>query len=149
MERPKTPGLYDSDLQQGDVQAMEQGQRIAPIQQQKQSRTSQRPRRRQESPAKPRGGAQGDVPDPIDFLGDRLGGTLGDPTQSTAADNAAQIREWIPLLQKLATATGASGVLGQAYITQLRNARQRPFTHMTPLLDMQDADDDLELLLRG
>ncbi len=138
LERPKTPGLHDSDLQQGDVQAMEAGQRIAPIKTQapgQTKRTSQLPRDRTT-----RADGSG-APDPLTFLTDRLGGTLepgatqGRPQTSTKA--------YLPLLERLATATGASGLLSQAFINQLANARTDAGVVRTPLISMQDVERDL------
>lgn len=144
LERPATPGLHDSDLQQGDVSAMEEGQRIAPIREQPPAATSRRPRTA--APGIQRGGTQSDVPDPLDFLGERLAGTLsvdglGEPRR------AADIHSFLPIVKRIATAPGASGVISQAYLTMLSNASKRPLLYETPLIDMQDADDRLEALL--
>ena len=54
---------------------------------------------------------------------------------------------FLPLLERIATAPGASGVVSQAYLTLFANAMNRPFTYETPLIDMQDADEDLTALL--
>lgn len=138
LERPKTPGLHDSDLQQGDVQALEQGQRIAPLKTQRPARPQKR-----SGPARSRNAPQRGVeaPDPMEFMGSRLGGTLTRPPTAPAHRTQVDVQAFLPLLQRLATAQGASGVLAQAYITQFRNASMMPFTYETPLIDMQEADD--------
>ncbi len=138
LERPKTPGLHGSDLQQGDVQALEQGQRIAPIKTQAPGQTN----RTSQLPANRTTRADGSVaPDPLAFLTDRLGGTLqagasqGAPPRDTSA--------FLPLLERLAAATGASGLLSQAYINQLANSRTDQGVVRTPLISMQDVERDL------
>jgi hypothetical protein len=148
LERPKTPGLHNSDLQQGDVQALEAGQRIVPVPQQQpavSTGTQGRPTAQAAAPAPQ--GAGGGRPDPIDFLGSRLSGTLTPPDQTVSSAPTVDLKTWLPLIQRLATAPGASGVLSQAFITQMRNASQRTFVHETPLIDMQEADRDLEALM--
>jgi len=76
LERQATPGLHGSDLQQGDIKKLEQGQRIAPI--------------RTQAPAAPKGqsgqpggqtrkaqsGGPMQVPDAIEFLGGKQGSEL-------------------------------------------------------------------------
>lgn len=144
LEEPKTPGLHDSDLQQGDVQALEAGQRIAPAQHQGPAMPPGRPgrpeRKRRVKPS-----ADG-TPDPIEFLGDRLGGTLSEVNQHKTR-RTVDYRPFLPLLERLASATGASGIVAHAYITQFGNAVRGPMVHSTPMIDMQDADDDLEAFL--
>lgn len=142
LERPKTPGLHDSDLQQGDVQALEQGQRIVPVTRQQPARPQPKGGTQRRTQARPQ--ASGDTPDPIDFLGQRLKGSLASPPLIPRSDAGASGHQWLPLLQRLATAPGASGLLAQAYITQLSNALNRPLTHEIRLIDMQQADLDAE-----
>lgn len=140
LERPKTPGLSDSDLQQGDVEALERGQRISPLPKRVQG-SAQNRRVRQALPARTRAGASGaDVPDPLAFLTDRLGGTLTATAGSAVQHEAANL---IPILARLATSTGASGLLSQAYITTVAGLQAQRGTLRTPTIDMQDADRDL------
>ncbi len=146
LERPKTPGLHDSDLQQGDVQALEAGQRISPLQKrvQQPAQTS----RKSQLPANRTTRADGSAaPDPMTFLTDRLGGTLqaGISKPPPQTDTNAML----PLLEKLATATGASGLLSQAYINQLANARADAGVTRTPLISMQDVERDLAEFLES
>ena len=145
LSAPATPGLQGSDLQYGDVQMLEQSQRVAPIRNQQPAATTRRPRT--QAPVPPRGGTQSDVPDPVAFLGDRLAGTYAPPDAQTALRPAADVSTFLPLLRRIAASPGSSGVIGQAYMTLFANALNRPFTYETPLIDMQDADQDLAALL--
>ena len=143
LERPKTPGLSDSSLQQGDVEALERGQRISPLKKQNQGAAQNRGRK-QVLPSRSRGGGNQDTPDPVAFLGDRLSGTL------EAAGGEGQQHEQanlLPILEKLATSTGASGLLSQAYITTVAGLKAQSGTVRTPVIDMQDADRDLAALV--
>ncbi len=138
LERPKTPGLHGSDLQQGDVSKFEQGQRIAPIKTQAPGQT----KRTSSLPGNRTTRADGSgAPDPLTFLTDRLGGTL----QPGVGQGQPQtdINAMLPLLERLATATGASGLLSQAYINQIANARVDAGVTRTPLISMQDVERDL------
>ncbi len=138
LERPKTPGLHGSDLQQGDVSKFEQGQRIAPIKTQAPGQT----KRSSSLPANRTTRADGSgAPDPLTFLNERLGGTLtsGESQGRPQANKQAMM----PLLEKLATATGASGIVAQAFITQLANTRSEQGVVRTPLISMQDVERDL------
>jgi len=148
LEEPATPGLHDSDLQQGDVSMLEAGQRVAPIRNQPAAASSVR-RPRTKAPMPQRGGSQPDVPDPLDFLGERLAGTRTSPDQPTMVGRTTDMHTWLPLLERLATAPGASGIMSQAFITAFANASKRPLIYETPLIDMQDADEDLAALLGG
>jgi hypothetical protein len=48
-----------------------------------------------------------------------------------------------PILERLATSTGASGLLAQAYISTVAGLQAQRGTLRTPHIDMQDADRDL------
>jgi len=147
LERPKTPGLHDSDLQVGDVGMLERGQQAIPIGKRNQpSAQSRRPNART-APQGP-GGAQEDAPDPIDFLGSRLGNTLTGRTGDIQRESV-DIRPWIPLLQMIASRPGSSGILGQALITQMGNLGRTVRGMDTPLIDLQDADARLEDFVTG
>jgi len=147
LERPKTPGLHGSDLQQGDVTAMEQGQQVAPLRKQNQGAAQNRQRRQSAQPGNQLRQDGSTAPDPIAFLGDRLGGTRVAGEQSARA--TTDTNAMMPLLQKLATATGASGMISQAYITALANDGKDRGLVRTPLISMQDVERDLAEFLDG
>lgn len=143
LERPATPGLHDSDLQQGDVQAMEQGQRIAPRSTQ-QSGQTQIARQTME-----RGGgtetSSMQIPDAIDFLGQRNGPEFGPPTPQRRLDSSAALT-WLPILRQLAAGPGASSALVNAFINQARLLQQAGAQPAT-VVDMAAVDDGLEAML--
>ena len=89
LERPATPGLSNSDLQQGDVQRLEQAQRTAP---RAGGKKVQAPAQGGK-PAKRRQGAQrgsGEfsmaTPDPIQMAGSRIGGQVPTSDAGTVVD---------------------------------------------------------------
>lgn len=145
LERRSTPYLHDSDLQQGDVEAMKEGQRVAPVQTQ------------QPAAAAPASGAGGGgattsttgtgatVPDPIDFFAGRANGSVGVPTDRPAG-TAAKAATWLPILRMLAAGPGSSGLLGSALINQARQLNRLPRRDAT-VIDMQDVDAGLAAML--
>ncbi len=140
LERRSVPFLHGSDLQQGDVQALQQGQRIAPKQTQQPGQT---PQPQTSSPQQ--GGAAGtEVPDPIEFIAGRSSGQVNPTGAPPAASPKAGT--WLPILQKMAQGPGVSGNLAGALISQGRALRQIPRREAT-VVDMQAIDDGLEAML--
>ena len=144
LERRNVPFLHGSDLQVGDVQAMEQGQRIAPKQTQ--------------APAAPpsRGGGSGQQttttggaamapPDPIEFLAGRIGGQPLQAPPRRADIKNSKAMAWLPLVRQMAAGPGSSGVLASALINQMRALSRMPVRDVT-VIDMQDVDAALEAM---
>ena len=139
LEMPGTPGLHGSDLQQGDVQMLEQGQRVAP-----------RPKRTQQSAAPSpraagragRDASQMQVPDPIEMAGNRSGGVpFQEPsTRGPRVDPAP----WMPLLEQFATRPQGNPMLTALYTSQLANLRRKNVSSIPTLIDMGDVDTALE-----
>lgn len=149
LERRNVPFLQGSDLQQGDVQALEQGQRVQPIKRTQPPARPQRPTVGRPMQAGGGGGGQpSDIPDPIGFLSDRLGGTY-QPKSGIVGRSRHDYQSWLPLLERLAKSPGASGVLVQAYITRLHNMLTGPTLDSHDFVDMQEADSELERMLIG
>lgn len=146
LERPATPGLHGSSLQKGDVQAMEEGQRIAPPGTQ-QPAQAPRPSGGGQQPRKRGGNGGMQIPDPIDFAGKRLGGkgTLGEPRKERELDNERAL-SWLPVVRQLANGPGASGLLASVLIQQSRALRRRGNGPAT-VIDMNAVDDGLETML--
>lgn len=143
LERPATPGLHDSDLQQGDVQALEQGQRIAPRQTQQRGRTPQ-------TQGTPNGGASGvsggmQIPDPIDFLAGKNGPEFGPPRPARRLD-ASRAMTWLPLLRQLAAGPGASSALVSAFINQARLLSQAGAQPAT-VVDLNAVDEGIQAMI--
>ncbi|MEE9593459.1 MAG: hypothetical protein V3W28_07755 [Thermoplasmata archaeon] len=148
LSRPKTPGLSDSDLQYGDVQALEAGQRVTA-----KPKQVQQPAAPGGGPAQARGApgevAPADAPNPMEFLRGRLGGTRTPPTKGRKYTRTIDDGGYVELMRRLATATGASGIVAQAYITKMQNVSRVPEHYQVPILDMQDADQNLEDFLNA
>lgn len=140
LERPATPGLSDSDLQQGDVQALEQGQRIAP-------RTTQQPAAPQPSGSiQPTGSATAPgVPDAIDFLGGIQTEEFNVPQTGPAHDNDGAIG-WMQIVRELAAGPGSSPGLAGAMVEQLRTL-SKGNAGAAAIVDMDATDEAIEAML--
>lgn len=148
LERRAVPPLHGSDLQQGDVRALEQGQRVQPI-----KRTQPPAQARPTNAGQPaqRGAQAGQasaIPNPLDFFANRLGGSY-QPKSGVVGRSRHNYQSWLPLLERLAKSPGASGVLVQAYITRLNNMLTGPILDSHDFVDMQEADSLLEDMLIG
>lgn len=147
LERPKTPGLHNSDLQYGDVSRLEQAQRTAPL------GKRQNPVARPATGASttPQGGAPGgqgglSIPNPIDFAKRRLGGSLqGKPADLTQRDT----RGWIPLFRRIANQPRSSGTLRNAMIQHLSTMINAPSVPTAHIVDVDQMDRDLEMFADG
>lgn len=141
LERRNVPFLHDSDLQQGDVQAMRDGQRIAP----KQTQRSATP-----EPVTGGGGTSSStgpgmaVPDPIDFIASRANAPLEAPERRAEFANSKAMA-WLPIARQLAVGPGSSGVLASALINQMRALQRMPVREVTTI-DMGDIDAAIEAM---
>ena len=144
LERPATPGLANSDLSQGDVSDLEEGQRIAPIQNQSRGQSPPLDRGgRTTSSAQNRGGTV--VPDAIEFLGGQQGNQFNVSTQTRAVTNERAL-SWMPLIRSLVVGPGSSGLLASAFINQARELRRSGSSPVT-VIDLDAIDDGLEAML--
>lgn len=144
MERPKTPGLHNSDLQQGDVQAMEQGQRIAPASTQQPAGPSAS--QTQQTPNRATSGVSGvEVPDAIEFLAGRNGQGFNVPNPQRQLDSSRALT-WLPIIRQLVSGPGTSSALVNAFINQARLMQQAGGQPAT-IVDMRATDDGLEAML--
>lgn len=142
LERQATPGLHGSSLQKGDVQALEQGQRVAPIQEQERGQAPQPQGGGQPQQA---GGQGVQVPDPIDFLAGKNGDQFGPPTPQRRIDES-RAKTWLPLIRHLVNGPGASPALVNAFINQARLMQQAGSQPAT-IVDMNATDDGIEEML--
>lgn len=140
LERRSVPFLHGSDLQQGDVQAMEQGQRIAPKQTQQ---PAQPQRAASQSVNQTSQGVK--VPDAIEFLAGRQSGPMGLPRRGRAIENH-QALNWLPLLRQIVVGPGSSGLLASAFINQAREIGRVGSTPAT-IIDLDAVDDGIEAML--
>jgi hypothetical protein len=144
LERRTTPYLHDSDLQQGDVQALENGQRVAP----KQTQQPAGP-----APATGSGNTRSatstsptDIPDAIDFLGGLTAGSGVNPPPAGAAPSA-NLDAWVRFAAHLVNSPGSSGLLAGAYINQMRQFRRSPQNASSVVINLRDVDDALDVAL--
>ncbi len=134
LETPKTPGLTDSDLQQGDVQRLEAAQQAVPARRPATPTTSSKPRRNTSS--------EMESPDPIGFIGGRDGGKpFVGPGGATVP--MVDIQPWLPLIQRVATNPGAGGAVGAALVRLLTTKRRQPINPQITVLDRQELDAEL------
>ncbi len=107
LERQATPGLADSDLQQGDVAALEEGQRIAPVDKQSAAQAAPGGGVRSTPTAAPQPSNLDDVQG---VVSNRLKGTLGQGAPLGVPDEELRRRGagWANILQQLAKQPGAS-----------------------------------------
>lgn len=144
LERPATPGLANSDLSQGDVRDLEEGQRIAPIQNQSRGQSPPLPEGQSGGQS---GGAQSEVaiPDAIQFLGGQQGSEFNLPVAEQGLD-ITKIETWGPILRQLVSGPGSTGTLANALINQARTLRQVR-TGPAIVIDLQATDDAIEAML--
>lgn len=132
LEQPKTPGLDDPSIQQGDVQRLEDAQDIAP-------RAGAPNVPRQVSKPRRNTTSQVDAPDPIEFIGGRDGGQpLGD---SDGGVPLIDPTPWLPFIKTVATAPGSGGAIANALVKILTTKRDMPRNPQYSVLDRQELDD--------
>ena len=156
LEKPKgsVPGLQGSDLQYGDVSMLRQAQRTAPTG--SSAKQIQAPAagagpssgRQTAGPQQQNGPAGMSVPDPMEYLGNKLRNTrqgAPNPQRMRAIDPSP----FMPLLRRLANSPGSSGTLQNAVITQLSNLARRPYVPDIRLGDIQDLDAGVEAMVNA
>ena len=140
LERPTTPGLHGSDLQKGDVQMLEQGQRVT--KKQTQAPANQVPGGQQKRQGSKTGGPV--IPDAIDFLGGR---SKGVQALDGAVETGPGLTAWLPFVRQMAIGPGSSGLLAGAYINQFRQIMGGTSVTKNTVIDLQNMDDALEAAL--
>lgn len=144
LERQATPGLADSDLQQGDVQALEQGQRVAPITTQPDAAPA---------PTQAVGGGSQPVaegaPDLNSIIEGRLGGTMDAtaPGFSNLVDEAASQRasQWLGFLSGIANQPFSSPILRARVQTMMAaNMNNAPRKAAGGVMRLAEVDEALE-----
>lgn len=139
LERPATPGLQNSDLQQGDVSRLESAQKTAPIG--KRTQAPARGERRGQRRAGVKRGRQQfglDVPDPIEMAAQRSGG--GVPAPASAA-REFDPQPWMPLLMRMASSPNAGGGLTAAVTELVASARRKPLVGQANMIDLNELDN--------
>ena len=141
LERPATPGLAGSDLQQGDVQALESGQRIAPIKNNPRGKAP--PVKGGSTSATPSRGTPSGAPDAIEFLGAQQGSEFNVPVEGVlqSSDN---LTSWLPFVRQMVIGPGTSGLLAGAYINQFRQLLRSASVTRSTVINLENIDDALE-----
>ena len=132
-----TPGL-DSDLQQGEVQQMEAGQRA--VQNTQGQAVTQAEQPRAALPAEPM-----QAPGAVEFAGQKVGGSL-EGAGTAPLEEKISFTNWLPLLRRLATSPTSSGLLQRAFIERLQMEMNRPTGTKATLVRQRDFDNRLEQL---
>jgi len=118
--------LTNSDLQYGDVQKLEQGQKAV------KNTLNQAPN--QQAPAS----ASFGVPNPVDFATQKVGGSLDGAGQEII--DVPDFKRWLPMMQRLASSPTASGILQRAYIARLSKEMNRPLGGSAAVIRQRDFD---------
>lgn len=142
LEKPATPGLHDSDLQYGEVQRMEQAQRVAPTKKVQRPSASKPPRQRRGATRGP-GEYQMQTPDPIQMAASRIGGAAN-PVDGDVNAVALDPTPWMPLLHQLANAPSAGGGVASALVDLLSQYQRRPIHSSGHVIDFNELDRTLE-----
>jgi hypothetical protein len=126
----------DSDLQMGDVQALEAAQQAVPTQKPAGAPSKSVKARRTST-------AKGESPDPIEFIGGRSDSTTSplDPGGGTVP--LVDARPWMPLIKRVATTPGAGGAVGAALVRLLTNQRRMPANPTINIINRQELDAEL------
>ncbi len=130
-----TPGLSKgSSLEQGDAQRLEAGTKAI--------KQAQAPA--QAAPGPPPGattGAPMDVPDAIQFAGEKLGGdTFG---AGTTDGSVYDPQPWMPTLRVLASQPNAGGGLTAAVVEMIASFRKQPSGTDQTFIDVNELDNTL------
>jgi len=134
LEAPATPGVRNSDMQQGDRQKLEAAQKIAPRPKKGSPQGGAQPNRNQSGGGMP-------VPDPIEFAGNRIGGqSFAGGSDQVVVDSSP----WVPLLEKMATSPNSGGVLAANLMNVLTGYNRRPVVSRVVFLDMQELDAEID-----
>jgi len=141
LARQIPPVLGSKGITQGDVQALEQGERIAPKQ-----RNPVAGGQPQGQPATRPVAQTGEVPDAIDFAASRATGPPNIPV-SNEGINGSKFDSWAPILRGLVAGPGSSGQLAAAYIQQMRSVRGSGTVRPPTVIDMNALDAGIEAML--
>ncbi len=136
LEQPATPGLAGSDLQQGDVQRLEQAQKIAPRAKRNQPAAQGKPSapgRQSTAPQKP-----SPIPDPIEMAGGKIGGSA--PVAESSIAEPLDVEKWKPLLMEIARNPNVSGPLTTTLLAFLSNTLRIPNASGARVIDQNAAD---------
>jgi len=137
LEAPATPGLSDSDLQQGDVQMLEQSQKVAPRPKRTQpAATGQAPTRRRQGAQRGSDQFALAAPDPVEMAAERIGGD----TPVAGGERTVDPSAWLPLSERLAMSPNSGGAIVAQLANQLAQYRRRPVVSQANFIDLDEMD---------
>jgi hypothetical protein len=84
-----------------------------------------------------------EVPDPVDFLSQRAGGTLTGGN-ATLPQRRIDVSGWTPIVAAVANAPQASGLLRQAFLHQFSALARRPYVPDVMMVYLQAMDAGVE-----
>lgn len=146
LEAPATPGLHGSDLQQGDVQMLEQGQQVAPRPKRTQPSAQPRPARgvsqRSPQPPSPSAAEPMQIPSGLESAKSRLGRGSGSP--SLGGGRHADPTAWLPLIEQMALTPNNGGAVYANLVNMLSAYRRRPVISQSILISMTEMDKQVE-----
>ena len=142
LEAPATPGLHGSDLQQGDVQRLEQAQKVAPPRGKRvQREAAPKPARQRQGASRGSGEFSMATPDPIQMASQRIGGS---PNPVAGEGAPVDPTPWVPYLRMLANAPNSGGGISAAMVDLLSQMQRRPLASRGQLLDFDELDRAFE-----
>jgi len=134
LEAPATPGLHDSDLQQGDVSKLENAQRVAPTPKRTQPSAGPSQGARRQGVKRGSGDFAMEVPDPIQMAAGRPDAGTG------GAVRMADPTAWVPLLRMIARVPNAGGGITAGLLDMLSQYHRRPIVSQGNLIDLNELD---------
>jgi len=135
-----TPGLAGSDLQYGDVQKLEQGQKtLKNTNQARDLPQSQAALVQSTAGPTPNIG----VPDAITFAKQKLGGTSLEDAGRERIE-VADFQRWMPFLERIASSPTSSGILQRAFVDRLSKELSRPLGGSAAVIRQRDFDKRLK-----
>jgi|GEM_PF-4351300 len=137
----ETPRLQGSDLQYGEIQEVQEGQRQIRA-------VTEQPPAAPQPPASggqpaPQGGGGIAVPEPISFAAQKIGGTLT-PQPPPKVARGVNTRVWSTVYADLLSTGKASSKLKTALLQRVGEMMQAPYVPKPRILDMDDADAAVE-----
>lgn len=145
LERRDVPFLHDSDLQQGDVAALEQGLRTAPVQTQDPAGRT----RGSATRAQPRTPLEDENPDLNAIIQSELGGTLQSGGGALREPHGLdRTRAWVQWFRDTARRPGVSPLLRAAMMqTVLSYEQLQAQKTQSSVVNLEDADIAIEKFL--
>lgn len=145
-----TPFAHEAGMLQGDVQALEAGQKVGGIPSNKREQPPAQPQRNSSTRGRPddpngvRSGSQQsagmNVPDPIQFM---AGKGSGMQLPGEAPASSSSFKEWEPMLRHLMNDTTTSSMLKSLFIGQMSKMSRDQGQSQLQFIDKTELDNQL------